>query len=216
MVYSVIIPTMWQVGSFPSFLSKLEAVDLIREIIIIDNAIKQRPKEVKETSKIKIIPQTSNIGVNPAWNLGANLAISNYLCILNDDIEFDLSVFSYLVNQIDSSCGMIGIDLKDKSNKLTLETLTERPFGFGCLFFMLKDNYQKIPSRLIYYYGDDWLFTISSLTKKTNKLLKGISPRGYVSATSHKINNNVATSLAEKSIYLTELKSFVALSNKND
>ena len=183
-MYSVVIPTMWRVRSFPQFLETLVKEPLVSEIIIINNDVKNTPSDLITHPNIKLLNQSTNIGVNAAWNLGVSASSEDTLCMLNDDIEFDFKIFNYLKDKISTDVGMIGIDIHTKTSELSLETVEEFMFGYACLFFINKNNYTPIPDSILIYYGDNWLFNTNKLKQKTNKKVLGGSFRGIISATS--------------------------------
>ena len=54
----------------------LEGID--GEIIVIDNNTLSNNKTQIINEKLIILPQTENIFVNPAWNLGVNISKNEY------------------------------------------------------------------------------------------------------------------------------------------
>lgn len=176
MKYSVICPTLWKPDFFPSFLSTLNNSPLVDEIIIISNAPDQQP-DLAHIQKVKVIKQSTNIGVNPAWNLGASLAKNDDLIFMNDDIMFESVFFNYIesIKNQDPNTGMIGINVH--SNELL--KVDNRPYGMNCLFYMNKKDYRVIPESLKIFFGDDWLVadlkdkqkTIYAVPVKTNGIL---------------------------------------------
>lgn len=134
-MYSVIIPTMWRVESFPKFLKVLSNQELISEIIIINNDESKTPLNMDKYCKVKLLNQTHNIGVNPAWNLGVLNSNQDTLCILNDDIKFDVKLFHFLQDKVTAECGMIGIDIESKKSGMSIEIAESMIFGYACLFY---------------------------------------------------------------------------------
>lgn len=63
------------------------------EIIVIDNASTDNSveylEEVQKTHpELRVIKNTQNIGVAPAWNQGIKESKFDYICIINNDIKF--------------------------------------------------------------------------------------------------------------------------------
>lgn len=61
------------------------------ELIIINNASTDGTREYLESiqdNKMIIVNNEENIGVAPSWNQGIKLAKYDYICIVNNDIEF--------------------------------------------------------------------------------------------------------------------------------
>lgn len=205
-MYSVIIPTMWKVESFPKFLKTLSAQELISEVIIVNNDIAKTPSDINKYHKIKLLNQDHNIGVNPAWNLGVLHSNEDLLCILNDDIEFDISIFDFLKDKINTECGMIGIDIESKTSLYDLQKVDSMIFAYACLFFIHKKNYITIPESLKVFYGDNWLFDCNKLMGKLNKKISGGSFKGLISATS---KDFMQQSYIDRSNYALEYNTFI-------
>ena len=158
-MYSVIIPTLWIPETFSELLDKLVSCEYISEVIIIDNNYKKRPN-FTFNNKIKLIQQENNIFVNKAWNIGVDLSSSNNICLMNDDILFDVDrLFEYLRDINLDDLGLIGTNIMSTSSNLELIDVTDHKwcFGFGCLMFISKVKYCKIPDQLSIHYGDSYL-----------------------------------------------------------
>ena len=109
-MFSVIVPTMWKFKPFLDFVEDMVAHPLVGEVIIIDNNTPEKPQHrVLSHPKIKMYSFGINIFVNPAWNLGAEEAIFDRLCFLNDDLIFDLKVLYRLLPHISPIRGVFGI-----------------------------------------------------------------------------------------------------------
>lgn len=194
---SVICPTMWMSSCFLKLIDLVCSEELVDEFIIINNNVENTPK-IKFNDKVKFINNEKNIGVNPSWNVGVNLSKNKKIAILNDDILFDNKIFKYIIQKIDESTGMIGIDINSNSKILELCEVINRPFGFACMFFINKDCYKTIPDDLKIYFGDDWLFEINKLENKKNYSINGLEFSTEMSTTSRYFTRNV---IREKLIY---------------
>ena len=185
MKYSVIIPTMWVPNTFKQELIYLITHQLVAEIIIINNRIEATPiDDILHHPKIRMINQESNIYVNPAWNLGVSLATNEFICLLNDDILFDTSVFDFLSDKITKDIGIIGLNMMDhihSESHIHLSSTTQRCWGFGCMMFFHKNSYVNIPDQLKILYGDDFLFYNN--ISRGNYLINGLHNNQAVSAT---------------------------------
>jgi glycosyltransferase involved in cell wall biosynthesis len=158
--FSVIIPTLWKSDRIYKLLSDLNTCEQVGEIILIDNSNEYAEKIKTIPSKVKIVPRDQNMYVNPAWNLGVSLSKFNNLCISNDDINFDTSVFHFIKDHIDS--GIVGQSTSNyrtfpSSMNFKVEKIQERPSGWGCLLFLKKSNWVSIPEKLKIACGDDFL-----------------------------------------------------------
>lgn len=90
-MFSVVIPTLQKSNKLGRLIESLDAVDLVGEIIVINNA----PKPLAVASKkMRVLDQDENIFVNPAWNLGAEQARFPWLAILNDDVVLGRDFFA--------------------------------------------------------------------------------------------------------------------------
>lgn len=158
--FSVIIPTMWYSPQIHRNLPNLNDCDLIGEIILIDNNPSLKPSYLDNLEKVKYLPQEQNIFVNPAWNLGVRECIYKYICISNDDIFFNTDIMSFIQPHIHKGIfGMwTGNYFKENiDNPYEIESISGRPWGWGCLLFIHKDNWVDIDERLLIACGDDWL-----------------------------------------------------------
>lgn len=174
-MYSVIVPTLWIPDYFISTLISLCDHILVDEIIIIDNDNKKTPSaKILKHPKIKLLPQLSNIYVNPAWNLGVSVSKNDKICLLNDDLTFDLSIFDYLDDKINDNIGIIGLDMYGKNNIMNIHQVETRIFGFGCMMFFHKNSYYPIPEDLLVFYGDDYLVEMNKKMNKNNYVFTGV------------------------------------------
>ena len=182
MKYSVIIPTMWVPNTFNIQLMDMCICPEISEIIIINNKVDSTPNySILSDPKIRMINQESNIYVNPAWNLGVSLATNEFICLLNDDILFDTSVFDFLSDKFSDTIGMFAINMYDNSSTLHLTRAERVVAGFGCMMFFHKNSYVNIPDQLKILYGDDFLFYNN--ISRGNYLINGLHNNQAVSAT---------------------------------
>jgi len=162
-----VIPTLWKSNRIYDTIASIEGCkNQDVELIIFDNT---NSDYRSDDHRIKIIKNETNIFVNPAWNLGVSMAKNDYVCLLNDDISFNvnclLSNFEDLINT-DPNFGIIGLnklnfmvdDYNLDSDKLSLSGLDCRTFGFGCMMIFKKENYVEIPECFKVFFGDDYLY----------------------------------------------------------
>ena len=178
MKWSVIIPTLWKSDRIHQLLTDLNSCDEVGEIILIDNAF----GEPITLDKVKHYRLRENIFVNPAWNLGVTLANNEHIALINDDVNFDTNVFSWLLTQDYGTCGMAweNYNIKDKRNYQLFE-LKERPYGWGCAIFTSKSDYNMINETLKIACGDEWLIKFS----KKPMILRGLKIESEISTTSN-------------------------------
>lgn len=193
---AVVIPTMWRMPEFENYLAEYADNDDIEQIIVIDNDYAQRPKSlVLQHPKITLVCYAKNIYVNPAWNEGYYRSKSDILCLLNDDIHVDGSIFKFM-SQLDfAEIDIIGVHLKgsvdnyhivkhpdQKEELIRLNVDKTQPIGgqsyaFGVCMFMPRSRYKVIPSLYQIWYGDDYLIQNCKniYTLKTSKITGEIS-----------------------------------------
>ena len=53
--------------------------------------------------------------------------------------------------------------------------LGEHTYGFGCLFFIHKDNWKDIPEGLDLYYGDNFIFDLQLANGKQNFIITNLN-----------------------------------------
>ena len=160
-------------------LIELSKCDHVGEIILIDNTNNTIPIKL---DKLVHICEGRNTYVNPAWNKGVEMSKYDKLCILNDDIWFDWNKLGEISELISDGFGLIGMSPNNYNKpieELKLIPTNFRSTGFGCCFFIHKNNWDEIPNDLKLWCGDDWLFYRSN---HQNFYLDGLRCDGYISA----------------------------------
>jgi hypothetical protein len=185
-LYTVVVPTMWRYAHFINFLEELLQHDNVGEVILIDNDPSKTPHTLPDSDKLRYITFGTNIFVNPAWNLGVENAAYDNVCILNDDMAFDLNVLEDLKPILQDPntgvCGIIpGIEqygqppLTDGRYSIIPWSQDIHQFGFGCLMFVNKNNWTTIPDELKIYYGDYFIFDTFLARGKINYCIININ-----------------------------------------
>jgi len=114
------------------------------------------------TSSFDLRTFQAGIYVNPAWNIGVFHSECENICLLSDDIDFNINVFEFISNQFKSEnvkiigCSKLSYTL-DKDLEFTIEQISIRNRGWGCLIFVKKSAYTWIPNDLKIHFGDDFL-----------------------------------------------------------
>lgn len=171
-MFTVIIPTMWKPNTFEEQLNSLCCSDYIDEIILINNKKTAKPNfTILNHTKILIVNPPENMIVNPSWNIGVRLSKNNNICLLNDDLLFDINVFSFMSNHKDKI--LCGLSMYSQDQELNLTQATHRIHGFGCMMFIRKDKYEYIPNSIKLFYGDDYLFEINKIKGNQNYFING-------------------------------------------
>lgn len=179
--FSVIIPTLWRSKKIYDVAEKMSKCELIEEIIIINNNRGGEDRRRLPQKKVRLINQDKNKYVNPSWNKGVHTSRCENICLCNDDIDFKVQKTFELLGKIDiSGIGLIGTEKINKcpEGEIYLEHVKEMEVGYGCLMFVHKCNYRKIPERMKIYWGDEYLFR----TNNPNFRLKNIGIKGKYSA----------------------------------
>lgn len=165
---SIIVPTMWRYEPFLDFAQYLVRVDVVSELIIINNDNTKTPQHpVLNHPKIRMLDFGRNIFVNPAWNIGVQAAREDIVCILNDDLQFDLKLLYKIVDFIQPNMGAIGLMTGDVTHgqvPITTGRIEFFPFegqnciGFGELMFLHKNAWVDIPEGMNIGMGDVFIF----------------------------------------------------------
>lgn len=160
--YSVIIPTLWKSNRIHKLLFDLIKCQYVDEIILIDNAGKYF-EYYEVLDKVKLVQVEENIYVNPAWNLGIKIAKNDLVALINDDINFDTTIFGVIDENILETFGIIGMGEGNYKEQIDE---TKGPYldvwkpgindwGWGCMILLNKKNWISIPEDIKIWYGDN-------------------------------------------------------------
>lgn len=167
----LIIPTLWKPPGVVAVLHHYLEAEAVERLILIDNAPDQRPAGVPSAmaSKLLLLPQASNIFVNPAWNLGIEQVRDPkaIVLILNDDILLPQAVLNQLARHPWQPGDVLGLlpAASTAASAFRLERLAydrqrsigQQQPGFGSALVMQRETYRTIPEDLQIWFGDDWL-----------------------------------------------------------
>lgn len=179
-MFSVIIPTMFKcINITNELLANLYQDPFVSEVILIDNTENYNDTvKLLYNDKLKIKPQSKNIYVNPAWNLGVSIAKEDYIAIINDDITIPENVFTGLSQASIENLGVIGanyltiqevqIPKRFVINEFNLVEVYQRTWGFGIFMVMYKNHYENIPEELKIWCGDDYIYQQNRLSGRYN------------------------------------------------
>jgi len=188
---SVIIPTMWKSDYLFTMLDVYEINEHVSEVILIDNDISKTP-DLSKYTKVKRHTKGTNLFVNPSWNWGVELVMSEYIAIINDDIVIEEKNFNNIIERtlLLNDKEMIGVNEKcyqDNNKKLQFTLSKKMKKGFGCFMSMRKSNYKHIPEDLKIWYGDD-------IQYKNNKVFEitGINIKTKMSTTVNAFRKTIA------------------------
>lgn len=194
----IVIPTMMKAPLDCLSYSLEQAIgnSFINNIHIIDNSLGLFQKNIDiKSNKLIVHEMTTNIYVNPAWNLGVSLCEAPFVIIMNDDVYVNGLVYNY-INQLmkDDSIGLSSVQTINLSDiKSYLQTVnsfndiltTNEIFGYnkkganmsGWFFCIQKKIWKNIPEKMKIFFGDNLIY------ERTRKL-------GY--KTKNIINVNIA------------------------
>ena len=191
-----IIPTLWKSERIFDIIGSVQTSEYGVKLIIIDN---DNSSYDSNHSNITVLKPGKNIFVNPAWNLGVHYATTEYVCLLNDDIYFNLDLFNkafieQVINTgLSKDLGIIsfksGSNFSDSINAnddhIQLVESDMLGSGFGQLMLFKKNLYEPIPDVFKIYFGDNYLyFLFHNLLKKKVMHYEGLKFIGELSATS--------------------------------
>lgn len=160
-----VIPTLWRDENIYRTIEEFSKIEDPDSKLIIINNTDQVMGII--TDRVEFVNMGYNSFVNPAWNLGVDMATTDYVCLLNDDIYMDLkSVHQYIKNERPEFVGFSELNRNPKSNSLQLvkhSDMNKRPFGFGQFMLFKKKNWTKIPEEMKIFHGDDVIYFYHTL-----------------------------------------------------
>lgn len=177
--FSIIIPTLLKRPDILSnLLSNLYEDDAVSEILLINNSEEYAQELLPVSNKLKVLETTSNIYVNPSWNLGVKASSQEFIGILNDDITVPEKIFSIIAQIPIETCGVLGMshphifqtespDRYAVQNIQIAQTDT-RTWGYGIFMVMHKKNYIESPREMLIWCHDDFLFHMNRVNGKKN------------------------------------------------
>lgn len=158
--FSIVIPTLQRSAELGPLVAQLAEHPLVHEVLVINNAATPL---VWESPRVRVLQQEENIYVNPAWNLGAAVALGEFIAIVNDDItmpdDFLDCVWSLLKKPW---VGLVGADVTIAGKRrVRIATEAHIPLGYGVFMAMRRKDYLPIPADLKIWGGDNLLFWTS-------------------------------------------------------
>jgi len=169
--FSIVIPTLWKSNRTKKLLSDLNECEYVDEIIVINNQLTDVLDGKVE--KVRHVSFGKNIYVNPAWNLGIELAKNESIALLNDDINFDPNIFGLITNDILNQYGIIGmgegnyrgnID-EERGPYLDVWQPGVNDWGWGCFIMLNRTNWIEIPNNIKIWYGDNFIKDVNPSSK---------------------------------------------------
>lgn len=199
---TIVVPTMWRAEGVHSTIRQVLQKPLL-SLVLIDN--KDIGLHVNHPS-IQWIKPNSNLMVNRSWNLGVAFAKDSIVCLLNDDIEVNLSVLADHVETWfeDPGLGMVVFNatcvdgrLNQDTDVLTLNRTDQFGYGYGCLMVFRKFHWSPVPSSLQVFCGDDWIrYHIRHRLCLNTAEIEGLHARGLMEATSKDYQHLMASDVS--------------------
>lgn len=149
---------------YSKIVSKIET-----EIIVINNDTSENLAEIKKDfPQVKIINNSSNIGLSAAWNQGENLAGGQIIWFLNPDTEITSDNIEDMLVEFEKkeNVGILGSGLVDLKNKKQAWSAGKKI----SLWDTILNNFGAIKSRKIWEsevkVEADWVSGASLFTRK--------------------------------------------------
>ncbi len=93
MKLSIIVPVYNEVGTLPEVLARVEALEVDKEILVIDNVSTDGTRELvaalADRPGYRVVLQEVNLGKGNSVRTGIGLAAGEYLIIQDADLEYD-------------------------------------------------------------------------------------------------------------------------------
>ena len=185
--------------------------------IIINNNVEDTPiHTVLDYPKVIVYNQESNIYVNPAWNLGVKHSRFNKLCILNDDLIFDLKLINkaHAFLEPGKLLGLSSGIVEYGQTPLTTGSIDfefsvgQAGYGFGCLMFLCKQDWIDIPDEMKLYYGDNLIFDTMLYRFNQNYFITNMFHFTPYATTTSTLDDHASRSEDEKAIYRPWISKF--------
>ena len=178
--FSVIIPTLWKSKVTLDLLHLYDKCKIVNEIIVIDNDKNNRPENLNAIRKLTLIETDENLYVNESWNIGVDQARNELVALSNDDIIFEPDDMFSFVSKLDNfgAIGMSHLNFKNAAREISLEDGHDVGQGWGCLIFVKKSNWVRIPLNIKVWFGDSWIVntckthSLSVMKLKSNRLIE--------------------------------------------
>ena len=181
---SYIIPTLWKSPNIFKLIKSFELIiDSDAQLIIINNDFRENDYQPHDR-RITVLKMKRNEYVNPSWELGVEYSLNNKVCIVNDDIIFDVKRFHEFVIEKDAKAicftawNRVDKDL-DVWELVEIENGNARPAGGGQLMLVDKENWPILPYEMKLWHGDDVIYYYNTLVKKIKfSYIKGMAITG--------------------------------------
>lgn len=169
---------MWRHPPFWQFAQQVAAVEHVSEVLVINNDPAHQPMLGPSHHKTRLAGLNTNLFVNPSWNWGMSQTKSPLVCLMNDDIIFDVSVFAQVALWFRPYHGVLGLGNGDSQACTTVMFDKYQPyqsvFGFGQLMFFNRHHWCNIDAELLVFGGDNWIFDHMQALTNNNHVITGL------------------------------------------
>jgi glycosyltransferase involved in cell wall biosynthesis len=120
-------------------IKQAKAVDIDKEIIVIDNCSTDGTREIleglKDDKALKIILHSQNMGAGYSTSEGISLAQGDYFYAPGADLEYDMKDVYKMIQKIDSERldAVFGSRLLERVGVSNIQLLKERPYWLGTI-----------------------------------------------------------------------------------
>ena len=202
---SYVIPTLWKSNNIYTTIDQFtkQINDPKSELIIIDNS---NSSYKNEDERVKILKMENNIYVNPAWDLGVKFSSNDKVCLINDDILFNLPKFHTFITSNDIvTVGMNNVNHipkdKDKWSLIEVSDKNARPAGMGQLMLFKKENWLSLPYKMKLWHGDDIIYYYHTLILNIPfNYIEGMSVGGEQSTSINLMSTNMKEPFGQDSL----------------
>lgn len=135
--------------------------------IVDQNSSEEGTKEYFSTlqSNVEFIQNSENIPLNHLWNWFVEKSTTPYVCLLNNDVRIAPNFLSSAIQVLEKepNVGFVNHVTNNKDYQEWSDTLDYRiiqtPYRQGWDPIFRKDCWNKIPSELSFFYGDDYIYS---------------------------------------------------------
>jgi glycosyltransferase involved in cell wall biosynthesis len=153
------------------------------ELILINQTDRRLDKLV--APNLKVIEAGQDNGKNQAWNIGVERATKKYICLVDDDILFNVLGFVRSVKEMNpAEINLVGVNNSSfveqgiNTTKDVIRLGASDQFvntGFGSMMLMHRSTWFKIPADIKEYYAANLLFFyFKNSLKKTVHTFDGL------------------------------------------
>ena len=120
---------------------------------------------ISSTTDISVIKKGENFPLNHLWNWFTKISETPYVCLLNNDVRLSPNFLSSAIGVFEKEPGVGFVNHATNNNEYSewsevlQYVIIDSPYRQGWDLFFRKDNFHKIPENLIFYFGDDYIFS---------------------------------------------------------